>query len=640
MSGITQVLASYGGRNLDPYWPDVLVLFDCDAARYWKPGPIFGDATHGWVAMQLQEAAGIGGINVWYHSPSVEGPFTFTGKVANVFGNFSPDLQAKNSTVCLGMTVGSGGPITFNSARLSKVPINILGPDMPGQITTNIDLRGARFLATNGTDFYLFGGISSWPSFNEVYKSTDNGVTWNSLGTLSGTTFPVSFGGSEPDFGNAIIRKIGSRWFMLIQNPGFVGCTDGTRVFYTDSADPVTGWTPTTGANIDPTDFNDEILSSITYDGVGTHYIARARVDYTVPVYTGSIYRSTDGGATWVLDYTFPIVNNNSQIISMTTTSPNIGGTIRATVVGINQAYWLEHTIGDPNGTWTVRQFNDQPTDYLSGGKPVPYVYIDYLNSGGVSMGAATSELDGSLCYTNGVSSDVVKIPTPYYFYSQYPIQLAASEYETYFPAYPLGYIDTTFYKWGTAPGWRGHNTGPGSLRCNGGRTYSRLYTNWDLLDKDWTIEFWMYTSTASQTCTMFNIIDPLNGYGPFNFMLIGGNLSFFAFDNTNSFLANMNSVVPLPTDSWQFITAERNGGTITLYLNGISVATSTFSPSAAANWPGLTNWINSGAYSDGALPYYGWLDDIRVTQNVARYNGNFQPPWRPFPDRGPDPLF
>lgn len=635
-----QVLSAYSGLNVDPYWPDVLVLFDCDAARYWNPGPIFGDATHGWVATQYQVAAGIGGVNVWYHSPTVEGPFTFTGKIATVFGNFGQEYQAKNSTVCLGMIPGSGGPVTYNSAVLSKIPINILGPDMPGQVTTNINLRGARFLATNGTDFYLFGGISTWSASNEVYKSTDNGVTWTNIGTLAGATLPVVFGGSLNDFGNAIIRKIGSRWFMLIQNPGFIGCTDGCRVFYTDSADPVTGWTRTTGADINPTDFNDEILSSITYDGVNTHYIARARVDWTLGVYTGSIYRSTNGGATWVLDYTFQIVNNNSQIISMTTTSPNVGGVIRATVVGIGQAYWLEHTIGDPNGTWTVRQFNYQSTDWDSGGIPVPYVYIDYLNSGGVSMGNASGEIAGSLCYTNSVSSDVVKIPTPYYFYSQYPIQLAASEYETYFPAYPLGYIDTTFYKWGTVPGRRRHNTAPGSLRCNGGRTFSQWYSNWDFTNQNWTFEFWMYTSVAAQTCSMFNFIDLPTGFGTINFKLLGGDLSFFCYDTGGNFLANFNSPVALPLNQWNFITAERSGGTITLYLNGISVATSTFSALALCYFPNSTNKINFGAYGDNSNLYYGWLDDIRVTKGVARYNGNFTPPIGPFPDRGADPLF
>jgi len=637
IAATTQIIATYGGRQLDPYWDDVLVLFDCDAARYYFPQIVCGDSIHGWVAYQQQDSNGLP-QTLWYHSSTPDGTFQYTGKIASVFASFIPELSVKNSTVCVSITPGSAGPVMYTNAGLSQVPLDILGPSIPGQITTNIDLKDARFLASNGTDLYLFGSISGWNTPNEVYKSTDNGVNWVYLGTMSGVTFPFDFGG-EGNFGNAVVRKIGNRWFLLDTNFGIAGGTDGRRVFYTDSVDPVTGWTAATGIDIDPDNFNEQIARYITYDGISTLYLSKTTLSNI------ELYRSTDNGATWILDYVHSRAVNEI-VLAWDTTNPAIGGKVRATLAGINTGYWLEHTIGNPNGTWVQRSFNTQmpswqvstvtPFGQQTGSAP-PTTFIDNLNSGGIAMGCVIvqSSSVGALTYTVGPNTNLNYNPSPYFLYSQYPLQLANDEYYTRFPAYSQGYIDTNFYKYGTVPGRRRHNTSPGSLRCNGNRTWSPTFLEWNIGAVDWTVEFWMYTSTPNQFCTVFNTINFDDGFGWFNFMLLGGNLSLFCFDNNNNFLADMNSIVSLPLDQWNFITGQRSGGVITLYLNGTSVATSSFSPSAGTYYSS-NSYINFGTYADSGLPYIGWLDDIRVTKDVARYSGNFTPPWGPFPDRGP----
>lgn len=636
-----QVLASYGGYPVDPYWQDVLVLFDCDAARLYNPTVVFGTTAHGWVAVQLQDAFLALPERLWYHSATPDGNFEYTGKTGYAGELLQPAYTALNSNICMVLVPGSNGPIVFNDAMVYQIPVDIVGsPNSPGQITTNIPLKGTEFIASDGTNFYAFGSISNWTTPNEVYKSTDNGATWTNAGVMSGTTFPFPFDATTGS-GDAVVKRIGSRWFMVITTPGSIGGTDGRRLYYTDSADPVTGWTAATGINIVANDLNDQLRYPIVYDGVGTHYITRSRLSVSPPGYTAEIYRSTDGGASWTLDYTLLPAGVNSFTVGLDVSNPTAGGVVRATISGAGANFWLEHTIGDPNGTWTQRNFGNTVPNWLVPATITPgatEVFINAQNSGGVGMGMASDLVDyiaGALTYTTSTTSVLEYNPSPNMLYSRYDSQLAAEWYITRLPAYPLGYIDTSVYKWGTVPGDRKHDTAPASLRCNGGLTTSNVFTEWEFGTADWTIEFWTYTSTPSQTATLFNFI-PLSGFGPFNFMVIGGSLSFFAFDDTNAFLANMNSVAALPTNSWNFITAQRSGGTITLYLNGVSVANSTFSPTAVANWPTISETLNFGAYSDGGLPYYGWLDDIRVTKNVARYSGNFTPPDAPFPERGP----
>jgi hypothetical protein len=425
---------------------------------------------------------------------------------------------------------------------------------------------------------------------------------------------------------------------MIIANSGFSGSTIGTRVYYTDSVEPVTGWTASTGADIDPTNVNEKLYQYITYDGVGTHYVSGIRYNYGAGEYYIYVYRSTDNGATWTVDYSFSQVGLK-EIISMSTTNPSVGGIVRFVLSSFSEVVWLEHVIGNPNGIWTIRNFNTPPTAYFTGGVAIPYVYINYLNTGGVSMGNSSAFGEGALCYTTDVNSDVIKGPSPFYFYGQYPGQTFLDTYETFFPTYPGAYIDTSFYKWRTlGPGRRRRSTGPGSLRCNGGRTYSTMFAEWEFQDSNWTIEFWMYTSTANQNCTMFNTILSQIGfgaYGSFDFAITAGSLSFYSFDTAGNFLANINSVAGVPLNQWNFITAERNGGTITLYLNGVVVATASFSPTADTYFTYAAN-INFGAYQNGTGAYDGWLDDIRVSKNVVRYNGNFQVPWQAFPDYKP----
>jgi hypothetical protein len=87
---------------------------------------------------------------------------------------------------------------------------------------------------------------------------------------------------------------------------------------------------------------------------------------------------------------------------------------------------------------------------------------------------------------------------------------------------------------------------------------------------------------------------------------------------------------------SWQHLAVVSNGTTIVVYRNGISVG----SVAASDNLAGLgaigavTQDFRIGARQvANLLPLNGYIDDLRITNGVARYTANFTPPTAPFPD-------
>lgn len=78
----------------------------------------------------------------------------------------------------------------------------------------------------------------------------------------------------------------------------------------------------------------------------------------------------------------------------------------------------------------------------------------------------------------------------------------------------------------------------------------------------------------------------------------------------------------------WHHLAYVRSGTTTYAFVDGVLVATGTWSTDGNAN---LAARIGAGANT--GLGMTGHVDDYRVTKNFARYTANFAPPTRAFPD-------
>jgi hypothetical protein len=106
-----------------------------------------------------------------------------------------------------------------------------------------------------------------------------------------------------------------------------------------------------------------------------------------------------------------------------------------------------------------------------------------------------------------------------------------------------------------------------------------------------------------------------------------------------NGQLVNYSGAVDANLNTWHHVAAQREGNNWSLYFNGNLIATTVNSSSIAPNFSTSYVWnIGTLASTVGfEYPTMGYVDDVRVTYDVARYTGNsFVLPDKSFPNTGP----
>ena len=144
---------------------------------------------------------------------------------------------------------------------------------------------------------------------------------------------------------------------------------------------------------------------------------------------------------------------------------------------------------------------------------------------------------------------------------------------------------------------------------------------NLNLSSGNWTIEGWFYPNNSSTNMVFAMVgntgsdkivLATLSPNGYISYLLNGG-----VVISTTSAVAN---------NAWSHFALVKNGSTTTLYLNGTSVGTTTSVPTSSDKLFGIGRDVISGG-----AEVNGYLDEVRITNGVARYTANFTPPTQAF---------
>lgn len=146
----------------------------------------------------------------------------------------------------------------------------------------------------------------------------------------------------------------------------------------------------------------------------------------------------------------------------------------------------------------------------------------------------------------------------------------------------------------------------------------------------DFTIEFWFYP-TFFPGGVVWGLMDTRTGPIGQPFTLGGGDTgkpSFYPGYGGSNFYANK----ALKLNEWQHVAYSRYEGIMRIFLNGIKY----YAARIDNDWSGQGDLL-IGDIVDTSAGYNGqtngYLDELRITKNVARYIGNFTPSTAPFPN-------
>lgn len=168
---------------------------------------------------------------------------------------------------------------------------------------------------------------------------------------------------------------------------------------------------------------------------------------------------------------------------------------------------------------------------------------------------------------------------------------------------------------------------GGASASFGGGKIAAAYDPSFNLNGVSWTIEFFAYRTSASNGTFITRRTSNISPYE-------------FRFDSSGSVQALLSNAATDNWDvvffTWSGVTAALNtwchvaicgaGGVIRVFIDGVEASNQL----AGAILGSSTGGLYVGKGPDNS--FYGYIDEFRLTNGVARYTANFTPPSAPFP--------
>lgn len=136
----------------------------------------------------------------------------------------------------------------------------------------------------------------------------------------------------------------------------------------------------------------------------------------------------------------------------------------------------------------------------------------------------------------------------------------------------------------------------------------------------NFTIEFWLYYTGGNGYKFFF-----VNNSGSGNYVGYGlqiNTLTPWIWNNGDVLVASSN----ITPNTWQHHAVVRNGSTLTIYLNGVAIGSTTWTIDLGNSRPLTIGW--NGGNDNQSTP--GYFSNFRVIKGTALYTTNFTPPTTP----------
>ena len=171
------------------------------------------------------------------------------------------------------------------------------------------------------------------------------------------------------------------------------------------------------------------------------------------------------------------------------------------------------------------------------------------------------------------------------------------------------------------------------SVQFNGSNQYLSIANNaaFNLSTNNFTAEAWVYLTNSNAQQTIVGQWSGLTGGTTLSWIILTSNdanryARFLISNNGSGVIGDYISTNAIPLNTWSHLALVRNGSAFNLYLNGISVVSTSTSLSVYY----ATNAITIGATSNPGQFLGGYISNLRILNGIALYTSNFTPSTSP----------
>jgi hypothetical protein len=161
----------------------------------------------------------------------------------------------------------------------------------------------------------------------------------------------------------------------------------------------------------------------------------------------------------------------------------------------------------------------------------------------------------------------------------------------------------------------------------------------------EFTIEGWFFLAgdspliSATRSATIVSTWPALTGW---SLQIVGtssttGTGILFEVKNSGAG-SNVSVAATIPKNQWHHIAVCRAAGTLRIFLNGVTLHSVVYATALGSGGQPLFIGRNSPLGAGFEWPINGFIDEVRITNSVGRYTGDFDVPTAPFSSA--DPFF
>jgi hypothetical protein len=143
----------------------------------------------------------------------------------------------------------------------------------------------------------------------------------------------------------------------------------------------------------------------------------------------------------------------------------------------------------------------------------------------------------------------------------------------------------------------------------------------------DFTIEGWLYWDSSKATIQIFVDFRPTSTNGAYPCLYLSSSGQIIYYVNSSAIITSP----AIAASTWTYFALSRSSGVARLFINGNQSGSSTDTTTYLQS---RLRVANSGFSVSDGFEYKGYIDDLRITTGVSRYNYNFTPPIAQFPNK------